>query len=112
MLANVAMMLLGALLVVVGVLAGAVGDRIRGNRAARERAAPRRANAKGAADVAPVLEPFDAMGRDVVTALVGAGYNKDEAIAAARACPGSARATLESWTRAALGQCSPLRRTA
>ena len=113
MLANVGMMLLGALLVVVGVLAGAVGDRIRGNRAARASAgtSPRKVAQVSDHAKAEPMELGD-LGRDVVATLIASGFSKDAATQATLACPGTTRSTVESWTRAALGQCSPLRRTA
>ena len=94
-------MLLGAALVALGVIAGAVADRIRGVRAARA-SSPRVANAKR--DVIDISKPpaEEALGVDVQAALVQAGFPRGEAMAATRNTPRSQRSTLESWTRGAL----------
>ena len=94
-------MLFGAALVVVGVLSSAIADRIRGIRTRRELAARERKQA----DTAPGNSAEVAMSRDVVAALMTAGYSRHEATEATCGVPRSATATLESWTRAALGLC-------
>lgn len=96
-------MLFGAALVVIGVLSSALADRIRGIRARerrenaqRERAQISPANGAGASN---------AMAKDVIAALAQAGYTKAVANEAVWSCLGSERATIESWTRAALRRC-------
>ncbi len=117
MLQNLAMLGIGAVLVCLGVVAGAVADRIRGSRFTRERTStpaaprevrevrePRPARAKTASDGATMAttDAHQAMARDVVSTMVNAGYGRPEAIAAAQACRGSECSTIESWVRAAL----------
>jgi hypothetical protein len=108
-------MLLGAALIVIGVLTAALADRIRGLRASRE-IAPRARPA-----VIPMIKDVEQghtkvttarTGRyaddpeDVITVLVTAGYTKQIATEATRACSGVERATIEGWTRAALRRCT------
>lgn len=101
--------LLGAALVAIGALAAALADRIRGLHVSREplqRPAPRKTTP------APieVIEPESCrtsaervlMSKDVIAALVGAGYKRSAAAAAVDACTSAERATIEDWTRAAL----------
>ena len=108
--------LLGGALVVVGVLAASVADRVRGLRVAREpryrqlaaapAEPPRAGDAGGTAEVIQrARKPFgsgSAVEQDVVTALVASGYKKTTAAEAARGCTAADRATIESWTAAAL----------
>lgn len=107
-------MAFGALLVVSGVLAAALADRIRGIRAQRTPVTPReRAETVRPAPAPtparrvpiPVTPATDDM-NDVIAALVAAGYKKPVAAAAALGCTGQERASLESWTRAALRRCA------
>lgn len=124
---SVLFMLLGAVLTAVGVLAVALADRIRGLRASREPAP--RDRARRAAAI-PVVESADLLratppkqpprapraepkvptstegGDDVITALVASGYKKAVAADAAWACTAGERATIESWTAAALRRCA------
>lgn len=115
-------MLFGAALVAIGVLATALADRIRGLRVSRDRAvpAPRTAHSRAPIEVieaeveptspraaskpkAPNAEPqAQAMADDVITALVATGYKRPIAARATWSCSASDRATIESWTRAAL----------
>lgn len=99
-------MINGALLVVIGVIAGAIADRIRGKRSEPRASTPRTKAAPSeqfpASFATPSLATPGTLARDVVRALVTAGYSKPEANAAMNAAPYSARSTLESWTRAAL----------
>lgn len=101
---QIAYMLVGAGLVVLGVLTGALADRIRGIKAQRgakfwnEPGMPR----KPQRDTAPGNPTEIALSRDVTAALVQAGYSKREAVEAVGNVPSSACSTLESWTRAAL----------
>lgn len=111
--------LLGALLVVIGVVAAAVADRIRGIRATRDRAAftpretsetkrPSRELAKLAHDAATggmARNAMAAMASDVKLALVTMGYPKAVSGEAVEACHASECSTMESWTRAALRHC-------
>ncbi len=108
---DLAHILIGAALVWLGVLAGAVGDRIRygkgrGHSLARSRSAgtANASEAPAATGSLPHTEATKAMARDVVAALTTAGYTKQAANEAVWSCPASSRATLESWVRAALGR--------
>jgi len=120
--------LLGAALVAIGVIATGVADRIRGLRIQRPQLQqPRTARAEEPStsptrdqsvvvaqrdDVKtdrvrgtrpPSAPPAPPRERgDVIAALIGSGYRKQDAIAAADACVAAERATLESWTRSAL----------
>jgi len=128
-------MLLGAAFVVIGVLAAALADRIRGLRVARPQdratrsepiAAPEISHARGSRGKAPedriaipiisqgatiisqgpTTDREKTMGTDVVAALVGAGYKKYVAHSAAWSCDAIERASVEAWTRAALRRAS------
>jgi hypothetical protein len=125
-LGNVLFILLGAGLVSVGVLVAALADRVRGLRAAREAAPRERASRAQSAPVGihvvesaellrstpaakPVrsrVEPKPSVsaegGEDVISALVAAGFKKPIATEATWACSAGERATVESWTKAAL----------
>lgn len=113
---NVLYMLLGGVLVVFGIMAAAVADRVRGiqagGRAERQAVAPR-----AAAPVEHEAEPDRVkpqaarpraeartreMADDVIAALVESGYKKAVASEAAWGCGAAERATIESWTMAAL----------
>jgi hypothetical protein len=105
---GLAHVLLGAALVLIGVLAAAVADRIRGVRVAGVRA-----SRAGSASASAVVRPsstrrtdVDARADDVVRALITAGYDKRVAAAATADCTPEQRATLEVWTRAALRRCA------
>lgn len=100
---NAASMLLGAALVVLGVLSGALADRIRHSplRSARNRP-PRDPLRLDQGQPALTTPAHDRMRCDVIAALVQSGFRKAEAAEAARACKGSEQASLESWIRAAL----------
>jgi hypothetical protein len=126
---GLAHMLLGAMLVAVGVLAGGLADRLRGIHHRREfTIRPDRARRAATASFALVdavepetrstiptwrryrardpraaSDPPDHDGADdVIAALVAAGYNKRAAAGAVQACDVSERGSLEDWTRAAL----------
>ena len=127
-LSNVLFMLLGAALVAIGVLANALGDRIRGLKIGRETQPRDRASRAQSAAViaidhaiedlvrttpakpprAPRVEPKPATtegGEDVIAALVAAGYKKPIATEATWACGAGERASIEGWTAAALRRC-------
>lgn len=114
-------MLLGAMLVAIGVVAGAVADRIRHRTivhrdikpentipTARARRAPAPVEPKPEVIrlVSDPVEPrvsLDAiMAKDVTAALTSAGYPKKRAADAVAACMPSERVSLEAWTAAAL----------
>lgn len=119
-------MLLGALLVAIGVVAGAFADRIRRAIVHRDikpentiptararRATPAPAPAEVARPAPEVIrlvsnpvEPrvsLDAiMAKDVTAALTSAGYPKKRASDAVAACAPGERVSLEAWTAAAL----------
>jgi RuvA, C-terminal domain len=115
---SVACMLLGGALVVLGVLAGGIADRIRygaqqhvmrntsaperetTDAVARGRSLRGRSSRSGA--TLPTTSTHERMARDVAAALVSSGYSKTEATKAVGACAGAECATLESWVRAAL----------
>ena len=118
-------MLLGAALVVIGVLATALADRIRGLHVARKTipqeqsvlevvtpirtgpAKPRATPPETKAQSWPrdtVDLPTDM--QVVVTALICAGYKKQIATEAACACSENERVTVEDWTRSALRRCA------
>jgi hypothetical protein len=110
--------LLGGALVVIGVLAAAVADRVRGLRITRERAvtaAPRELANRPAP--IQVIEPEPKLERsrmpraeaktqmaadDVIAALIASGYKKAVAAEATWGCNAADRLTIESWTAAAL----------
>lgn len=105
--ANFVMMLAGAGLVLLGVLGGALADRIRGIRHHAARAA-RGATAREPRDVTMTPPPAEGrMASDVIATLVTAGFPRARAAEAVNACPATTRSTIESWTRAALKQCTP-----
>ena len=96
-------MLFGAGLVVLGVLAGALADRIRAGGVLIGRAHGRaRKSANQPPDALPGNSAEVKMASDVIAALVQAGYSKAEASEATAGVASSACSTLESWTRAAL----------
>jgi len=118
-------MLLGAALVMLGVLVTAIAERIRGLRVqrpapkARELAAATFEAARATESVIvaqrddiktervrgmrpPSAPPPTQHRADVIAALVGSGYRKQDATVAVDACVATERATLESWTRSAL----------
>jgi len=127
-------MLLGAALLASGMLVSALADRIRGLRATREAAPARAAREKTSASTQapraiPVVESATLLpatppkrstrlepkpctntgesdGEDVIAVLVQAGYKKPVATEAAWACTGAERATVETWTTAALRRCA------
>ena len=122
---NTLFMLLGAALVALGVLAAAAADRIR-LRISREPAPRERTSrapsvpAQQERQAIPVVElpratlpkqpkapkaPSDGSD-DVIAALVATGFKKPVASEAAWACSAAERATVESWTAAALRRCA------
>jgi hypothetical protein len=112
---NVLPMLFGAALVAIGVLAGALADRIRGLRISRDRAinAPRAAiqvvesePKPKRAVVPPSLAKMESAADTVIAALVAAGYKKSIAAEAVWGCGATDRASIEDWTRAALRRAS------
>lgn len=124
---NTLFMLLGAALVAIGVLAAAAADRIRGLRISREAAprerAPRAPSvpAQQERQAIPVVElPRPTVPKqpkappkaandgsdDVIAALVATGFKKPVAAEATWACSAAERATVESWTAAALRRCA------
>lgn len=131
---NTLFMLLGAALVAIGVLAAAAADRIRGLRISRE-PAPRERSTRSqspatqqerqptqqARQAIPVVELPRAPkqpktppgpkvetegGDDVIAALMATGFKKPVATEATWACSAAERATVESWTAAALRRCA------
>lgn len=114
--------LLGAALVAIGILAAALSDRIRGVRITRERAsvvsATRTSRAAPDSDAMPIprlararvllaeSKTQQAVARDVVAALVAAGYTKQVVTEAVWGCNSAERSTIEEWTRAALRRCA------
>lgn len=129
--ASILYMLMGAVLVMLGVLATALADRIRGLRVSRETAPRERAGrGQSAHAVLPVAEPEPMApakpprtpraepraeskvqagtdgSADVIAALVQAGYKKPEAAEATWGCSAVERTTIERWTGAALRRCA------
>jgi len=111
--------LLGAGLVVLGFLASALADHIRGLRTERQQTPhpeeihprPRAVVAETRPVVLPAAprsspRPPRSEADDVVRALVGAGYRRQLAVEAVARCDDAARATIEGWTRAALRYCA------
>jgi hypothetical protein len=101
-------MLLGGVLVVFGVMAAALADRVRGIKQAGWWAGDSR-DAVAAIPTTPPrvrLESIpsipSAAEQDVIAALVASGYKKAAATDAARGCTAADRATIEGWTAAAL----------
>jgi hypothetical protein len=117
---NVAYMALGAALVAIGVLTAALTDRIRGLRIVRERATALRqpalhTTAQCSGQQLDVVETAtrspaprtesrlqQGIADEVIAALVAAGHKKPVATDAVRGCSEAERATIETWTRAAL----------
>jgi len=105
-------MALGALLVVVGVLASALADRIRGIKIQRMAMStePRRKREPEPEPTRVTTGITDAdkkLRESVVAALVQSGFGKPEAQHAALEVPSAQRASLEAWTRAALRKLAP-----
>lgn len=100
---DVVNLLLGATLVVIGVVAAALADRIRGVRSTRE-SGPRAASigSKAVASRDTPIAANDVVRQEVIGALVAAGYPKRVAGAATAGCAPEQRTTAEAWTRAAL----------
>lgn len=108
---SAAYMLLGAGLAVIGMLATALCDRIRGTKYTAARREPREsrprenvvalATAVRAAE-GPVTDAHKTLRRDVIAALVQSGFARVEATEAVDGCAGSAQSTIDSWLRAAL----------
>lgn len=102
--------LLGAALVLAGVLGAALSDRIRLARAPLQReATPARERRQSEGNAARVpkpatesISPADAMVRDAEAALVRAGYSKDVAHAAVAGVPMTDRHELGNLIRCAL----------
>ena len=112
-------MLLGALLVVVGVLASALADRIRGRRVDRVGRVGRVGPRARVVDRPPGRDRFaqasDAdkkRGDQVTLALMSSGWRPTIAKSATWLCEQSERLTLEAWTRAALKNCALMDREA
>lgn len=122
--ATVLAMLFGAGLVAIGVLASALADRIRGLRVAH-RAAPaievieppkaKRAPvqlpatpeqqevvARVAQGAPPSQAKMEAAAKEVIAALIAAGFKKPVAAEAVWSCGADDRRTIESWAAAAL----------
>lgn len=119
MLHNIGFMFIGAVLVTIGVLGAALADRIRGVKLERKRAVsaastiwetppstyyagPDKAAVARAKKPAAPMITVDPMLDEVVDLLVGTGYKKPTALVAANGCTPAERATIESWSRAAL----------
>ena len=130
---SVLLMLFGAALVAIGVLASALADRVRGLKVSRE-VAPREraARAQSAPAVITVVEAVEQPrsapatpakqprvpraestpaaapegGEDVIAALVAAGYKKPLASEATWACGAAERSTVEAWVASALRRCA------
>jgi hypothetical protein len=102
-------MTFGALLVATGVLASALADRIRGLCVQRQtptptpRVEPQRLKPRPAAVPAVFTNPDGFV--EVTAVLVAAGYKKVLATQATQNCSAAERASLETWTRAALRRC-------
>lgn len=90
------MMFAGSALVVIGVLAAATADRIRGLRA-QPRQTPQLRSIK-----AVEIPVVNAGSGEVVEALVAAGFKKAQAAKAVAACTVAEQGSVESWTGAAL----------
>ena len=103
---NALYILLGAALVLAGVLSGALADRIRHGRAREPRQSAKAAPAADRAartrqPLAVVLSPDEAMARDVQLARETSGFSKAEAQAATRGVAATDKHSLENWIRAA-----------
>lgn len=104
--------LLGGALVILGVLASAVADRVRGIRVNSKHPTsavavePMRARPRPDPEVIrQARRAFESTlpgEHDVVAALVASGYKRAVAAEAARGCDAADRSTIESWTAAAL----------
>ena len=126
MLSNVLFILLGAALASVGFLTAALTERIR-NHPARGTAPRTRTKSSQETTVIPVIAPTPRIassaiapstpqrpepranmegGSDVINALIQAGYPRRTATGATWACEAAERASLESWTVAALRRCA------
>lgn len=106
---DVTHLLLGGALVVVGVVAAALADRIRGVRSTRE-SLPRAAATTRSKPLTPrhtSIAVNNAAQEDVIGALVTAGFPKRAAAAATARCAPEQRTTPEAWTRAALTALRP-----
>lgn len=104
---DVAHLALGGALVMVGVVAAAIAERIRGVRPTRD-SAPRGVATtipKAVATRDTSIASDDAQ-QEVIGALVSAGYPKRVATAAASRCTPEQRTTTETWMRAALRRCA------
>lgn len=102
-----AQMLFGAALVVVGVLAAALADRLRGDRVSRRVLIPSERAGRPRDPYCQRGARDDANGSaEVIAALTAAGYKKSIAAEAALACGVEERLTVENWTRAALRRCA------
>jgi hypothetical protein len=118
---DVAHTMLGAALVAVGILVAALADRVRALRVTRERSK----TAEPVRAVADVVEPrpvvtskadrswarraeskLQTPADEVIGALVAAGYKRQVATEAVRACTLAERATIEDFTSAALRRCA------
>lgn len=105
---NALTLILGGLLVALGVCAGAMADRIRYGKRRRSE----RTTATAEATTAPAMprqrvaveheSGAPAFRTDVIAALTGFNFKRQIATLAVDACSASERATLESWTKAAL----------
>jgi len=107
---NLASMALGAFLVVIGVLASALADRIRGIKIQRAIIEPRRKREpepESARVTTGITDADKKLRESVVAALVQSGFGKPEAQHAALEVPSAQRASLEAWTRAALRKLAP-----
>jgi Holliday junction resolvasome RuvABC DNA-binding subunit len=94
------MMLAGSTFVVIGVLAAAAADRIRGLRSLRAQAIRAVAVPTSRKVVeTPTANPGSG---EVVEALVAAGFRKAQAAKAVAACTVTEQSSVESWTVAAL----------
>lgn len=119
--------------VIAAAVGPALADRIRHGRIPRETTprerVPREKTSHAPRTAIPVVEPADLLraptpkvpraprneskvvastdgGDDVIAALVAAGYKKPIATEATWACSSAERATVESWTAAALRRCA------
>lgn len=121
-------MFLGATFILIGVLGGALADRIRGSRTTRREAFPqsqrdmakpsRAPKARVEIGMAPssfnperrtaipVVHAADTNSDDVVALLVSSGFTKSIAMKAVAACGAQERATQERWVIAALHRAS------
>jgi hypothetical protein len=90
--------LLGAVIAILGMMAGALADglrrRLQASQPENEATKPRR-----------VARSLDGRAR-VVSVLAGSGFSKVRAAEAVDACSDSERGTIESWTAAALRRCA------